>query len=94
MLTAGNDVSGIYLGRPWRGYAATAFVNCRLGAHIHPAGWDNWGNPANEATVRYEEYSTDSGKLREQRVPWALVAENGAEAPDKARVFAGTEFWR
>ncbi len=94
LLTAGDDVSGIYLGRPWRSYAATAFVNCRLGAHIHPAGWDNWGNPANEATVRYSEYAASGlSELRGQRVPWAYVAGPEASPPDKAQVFAGTEFY-
>lgn len=95
LLTAGDDVSGIYMGRPWRSYAATAFVNCRLGAHIHPAGWDNWGNPANEATVRYSEYAASGlSELRGQRAPWAYVAGARDGAPDKAQVFAGTEFWR
>ncbi|MNN74352.1 Pectinesterase [compost metagenome] len=70
-------------------------MNCRLGAHIHPAGWDNWGNPANEATVRYSEYAAAGiSELRGQRVPWAHVAKAGEGAPDKAQVFAGTEFWR
>ncbi|MNC19083.1 Pectinesterase A precursor [compost metagenome] len=94
-LTAAEGVSGVYLGRPWRGYARAEFVNCRLGSHIHPSGWDNWGNPANETTVRYREYGiADDDKLREQRVPWALLPEEGEAVPDKAQVFAGTEFWK
>lgn len=94
-LTAAEDVSGVYLGRPWRGFARAEFVNCRLGPHIHPLGWDNWGNPANETTVRYREYGiAGDDKLREQRVPWALLPEEGEAVPDKAQVFAGTEFWK
>ncbi|MDE6638956.1 MAG: pectin methylesterase [Acetatifactor sp.] len=33
----------IMLGRPWREWAKTIFLNCELGAHIHPAGWADWG---------------------------------------------------
>lgn len=33
----------IYLGRPWREYAKTVFLNCYLGDHIHPLGWNDWG---------------------------------------------------
>ncbi len=37
-----------YLGRPWRPYGAVSFVNCVMGDHIVPAGWDNWGSPAKD----------------------------------------------
>lgn len=47
-LTAAPDVDKVYLGRPWRPYAATVFINCEMGKHICPAGWDNWRNPENE----------------------------------------------
>ena len=29
-------VKKVYLGRPWRPYAATAFINCEFGNHIRP----------------------------------------------------------
>ena len=32
----------IYLGRPWREWAKTVFLHCELGAHIHPAGCQDW----------------------------------------------------
>lgn len=35
----------IMLGRPWREWAKTVYLNCELGAHIHPAGWADWGKP-------------------------------------------------
>ena len=51
-----------YLGRPWRPYASVAYLNCELGGHIKPEGWDNWRNPANEQTARFGEYhSTGPG---------------------------------
>lgn len=94
-LTAERNVAEVYLGRPWRGHAATEMVNCRMGQHIHPSGWDNWGNPGNEQTVRYREYGlANDDPLREQRVHWAELPETGAEAPCKESVFAGTDFWK
>ncbi len=41
-LTSDCPPESVYLGRPWREYAKTVFVNCELGAHIHRAGWEDW----------------------------------------------------
>ena len=35
-LTADKDVDKVYLGRPWRPFAATIFMDCELGKHIRP----------------------------------------------------------
>lgn len=72
-LTAEPDVKKVYLGRPWRPFASTAFINCDLGKHITPAGWDNWRNPDNEKTARYSEFgSTGEGAPNDgARVSWS-----------------------
>lgn len=74
-LTAGPEVTKVYLGRPWRAYAHTLFVQCEMGAHIAPQGWHNWKDyhdPAAEATVRYQECgNTGPGAATAQRVAWA-----------------------
>ncbi len=70
-LTAAPQVTKVYLGRPWRPYAATVFINCELGKHIRPEGWHNWNNTANEATARYAEYgNTGEGAAIDGRVRW------------------------
>jgi pectinesterase len=62
----------IGLGRPWRAYARTVYINDVLPAEMNPAGWNNWGNPANETTAWYAEYgSTGPGASPATRVPWA-----------------------
>lgn len=72
MLTAAKDVSKVYLGRPWRPYAATLFINCEMGKHICPEGWDNWRNPENEKTARFAEYENyGEGAVKNKRVKWA-----------------------
>lgn len=53
---SGNCPEGsVYLGRPWRAYARVFWLDCDLSAEIHPDGWDNWNDPANEATVHFGE---------------------------------------
>ena len=71
-LIADEGVSKVYLGRPWRPYAYTLFMNCTLGSHIVPAGWENWRNPDNEKTARYAEYNNSGeGANTKQRVSWS-----------------------
>ncbi len=71
-LIADEGVSKVYLGRPWRPYAYTLFMNCTLGSHIVPAGWENWRNPDNEKTARYAEYNNSGdGANTKQRVAWS-----------------------
>ena len=71
-LTAEPEVDKVYLGRPWRPFAATIFMNCEMGKHIVPAGWDNWRNPKNEETARYAEYNNHGeGANTKNRVKWS-----------------------
>lgn len=71
-LIADEGVTKVYLGRPWRPYAYTLFMNCTLGSHIVPAGWENWRNPDNEKTARYAEYNNSGdGADTKQRVAWS-----------------------
>ena len=71
-LTADKDVDKVYLGRPWRPFAATIFMDCELGKHIHPEGWHNWNNAKNEETARYAEYGNKGeGASTKNRVKWS-----------------------
>ena len=73
-ITAAGDVTSVYLGRPWRPFAMTVFMNCELPKEIHPAGWENWRNPENEKTARYAEYNNrGEGVITTGRVKWAKV---------------------
>lgn len=74
-LTADNGITKVYLGRPWRAYAYTLFMDCILGKHIVPAGWNNWKDyhdPAAEGIVRYAEYNNSGeGANPAARVDWS-----------------------
>ncbi len=70
-LTAAEGVNKVHLGRPWRPYASTIFMNCELGGHIVPKGWQNWGKVSNEQTARYAEYNNrGEGAKPKERAPW------------------------
>ncbi len=71
-LTAAPGVDKVYLGRPWRPYAYTLFIDCEMGSHIRPEGWFNWNNKNNEETARYLEYNNHgAGVSTSQRVAWS-----------------------
>ena len=71
-FTAADGIERVYLGRPWRPFAATLFIRCELGTHILPEGWHNWDNPANEKSARYAEYrNTGPGANPGTRVAWS-----------------------
>ncbi len=71
-IVADTNVTKLYLGRPWRAYARTAFLNCDLPKVIAPDGWNNWGNPENEKTAFYAEYkNTGEGAVSDKRVKWS-----------------------
>ena len=75
-LIADSAASKVYLGRPWRPYAKTAFIRCDLGPHIVPEGWDPWKGdamfPDKEKTTTYLEFgNVGSGADPARRVIWA-----------------------
>lgn len=77
-ITGDAPANSFYLGRPWRNYAKTVFINCFLDKQIKPEGWHNWGKPEAEQTTFYAEYNNNGpGYVPSKRVNWAhlLTAE-------------------
>jgi pectinesterase len=71
-LTAEATATAVYLGRPWRIYAKTAYINCDLGKHIKPEGWENWSKTEAEKNAFYAEYNcTGEGFQPAKRVAWS-----------------------
>lgn len=84
------------LGRPWRPYASVAYLNCDLGDHIKPQGWNNWRNPTNELTARFAEYdSTGPGANPGQRVKWARqLSDLEAAEYTVEKILGGEDNWK
>lgn len=81
----------VYLGRPWRPYAKTVFIECELGEIIRPEGWHNWNKPEAEKTVFYAEYrNTGAGAVPEGRVVWSKqLTDREREKYTIGNIFAG-----
>jgi pectinesterase len=83
------------LGRPWRPYASVTWLNCEMGGHIKPEGWNNWRNPTNELTARFAEYnSTGPGANPEKRFKWSKqLTKEDAEKITIQSVLGGSDAW-
>lgn len=78
LLAKDASVNKVFLGRPWRPYAKTVFINSALGQHIVPEGWHAWPGdknfPAKERTAFYAEYGSTGPGAEDlsARVPWSV----------------------
>lgn len=93
-LTADPEIQKVYLGRPWRPYAYTMFINCDMDKHIRPERWNNWGKKDNELTARYGEYGS-KGPGAEGECAWAKNpdAETVKAITDLKKVFGYSSEW-
>lgn len=70
-VTLADEVTKMYLGRPWRAWGKSVFIKCELPNRIAIEGWDNWGNPENEKTAFFAEYEcTGEGFRPKERASW------------------------
>ncbi len=85
-----------YLGRPWRIYAGTIFLNSEMSEVVRPEGWNDWKKPETHQTARYAEYnSTGPGASPANRVAWAKqLTSQQASAITLNRVLGGADDWR
>jgi pectin methylesterase-like acyl-CoA thioesterase len=61
-----------YLGRPWKEYSRTVFINCNLEALITPEGWMPWSGDFALKTLYYGEVgNSGQGSNLNQRVKWS-----------------------
>jgi pectinesterase len=94
-VTADSGLASVYLGRPWRPYAAVVFMETELPDAIRSAGWFNWKDPAREKTARYSEYAnTGPGAATEGRVAWShQLSDADAKTYTVEKVLGGTDGW-
>jgi len=71
-LTADEKATEVYLGRPWRINAKTAYLNCEMGKHIRKEGWNNWSKTEAEKASFYAEYNCSGAGFQPQnRATWS-----------------------
>ncbi len=88
-----------YLGRPWRNYAQTVFINCTLDDCVRPEGWKNWPNKDTgldgSTTAYYAEFqSKGNGASTKERVKWSKqLTSKDAKRYTAAEVLKGYDNW-
>ena len=94
-ITAADDVSKVYLGRPWRDYGYTLFMHCTLPKQIRPEGWHHW-QKEREQTARYMEFeNTGEGAAIDKRVSWSRqLTKKEAKEITQEKVFSRNDKWR
>mgnify|MGYP001348797468 FL=1 len=93
-LTADEGVDEVYLGRPWRDFARTVFINTDMGPHIKPEGWHNWSKPDAEHTVLYGEYnSRGPGAQPDKRVQWQTTLSDEQAGDYTLETILGEDGW-
>ncbi|KAK8946439.1 putative pectinesterase/pectinesterase inhibitor 28 [Platanthera zijinensis] len=69
-----HAVNPTYLGRPWKAYSRTFYIQSTLGALIHPDGWLPWLGDFGLQTCFYSEVeNTGPGADKSRRVKWRGV---------------------
>lgn len=94
-LTADPAAQKVYLGRPWRPYARTVFINTNMEGHILPEGWHVWNNNENHLKTFYAEYgSFGAGFVKDKRVAWSKqLTKNEAKKYTLKNIFKGNTAW-
>ena len=65
------------LGRPWRIYASTVYLDCEMSGAVRPEGWNYWKKTGSHATARYAEFnSTGDGASPADRPDWTRQLKN------------------
>ena len=57
-FTSDCPAESCYLGRPWREYAKVVLIRCKIGPHIKPEGWHDWGKEKSHDTALFAEYES------------------------------------
>jgi pectinesterase len=84
-----------YLGRPWRDYAQTIFLETEMSDVVRPEGWHNWDKAVAEKVATYAEFASHGpGAATGKRVPWAKqLTKTSASAYTITRVLGGSDGW-
>ncbi|GMI69448.1 hypothetical protein like AT1G02810 [Hibiscus trionum] len=71
-LASSNTSFKTYLGRPWKEYSRTVYMQNVMGSLIDPAGWMAWNGDFALNTLYYAEYDNSGpGSSTSNRVTWS-----------------------
>ena len=94
-LTGDANQNSVYLGRPWRPFAKTVYINCAIDSIIIPEGWHNWSKSEAEKTTFYAEYNSKGlGGNISKRVSWShQLTKQQSKKYTAKNVLSGKDNW-
>ncbi len=84
-----------FLGRPWRVFASTIYLNCEMSDVVRPEGWNDWKKPEAHTTARYAEFnSVGMGASPTNRPDWTKqLSADDAKKITVEKVLGGADGW-
>ncbi|KNA05831.1 hypothetical protein SOVF_186670 [Spinacia oleracea] len=83
-----------YLGRPWKMYSRTVYINCIMEDLIIPDGWLPWDGDFALSTLYYGEFgNTGPGAVLTKRVPWSKLIPAEHISTYSAQNFLQVDEW-
>ncbi len=95
MLTGACEPGAGFLGRPWRKYARTVFLECDMDGHVAPEGFADW-DEERVVTERCGEWRT-AGERADQSLRHPAqkrITDREAAEITLQRVLGGEDGWR
>jgi pectinesterase len=94
-ITGANPAVKTFLGRPWRNYASTIFLNTGMSDVVRPEAWNDWKKPEAHITSRYAEFNnTGAGASPTNRPGWIRqLTKSEAEKITVEKVLGGADGW-
>lgn len=93
-LTSENTTRGVYLGRPWRDYGRTVFIDTKMDAQVIPVGWHHWEKQREKTSFLGEYGSTGTGSNDAARVEWAKkLTKDDVASFDPKNFLRGRDGW-
>ncbi|KAK1403076.1 Pectinesterase [Heracleum sosnowskyi] len=70
-LASSDGTTQTYLGRPWKEYSRTIYIQSFMDSLISPAGWREWSGDFDLSTLYYTEFdNAGPGSVTKGRVTW------------------------
>jgi len=94
-LTGGCEEGKAYLGRPWRAFARTVFLECEMDEHVAPEGFEDW-DETRVVTDRYGEWRTSGARADQapRHPAQKRMTDEDAAGITLAEVLGGWDGWR
>jgi pectinesterase len=92
-ITGENQGNKIFLGRPWRDYAAVLFYDTEIVQKIDSGGWSEWGGRLKTATYREYKSHGPGANGSSRSVTYEPLSADEETQLTAATLLAGSDDW-